>query len=127
MPANPSEFQVHAAVAHAAREHSGRLLALLIRDLRDFHLAQDCLQDALESAVVHWSRNSLPHSPEAWLLQTARRKAIDRIRRMRNFERLSDEYARLLEFGPINARARRARGDTGRTFAFDLHLLSSSH
>ena len=85
MPASPSELQAHAAVAHAAREHSGRLLALLIRDLRDFHLAQDCLQDALESAVVHWSRNSLPHSPEAWLLQTARRKAIDRIRRMRNF------------------------------------------
>ena len=97
MPASPSELQAHAAVAHAAREHSGRLLALLIRDLRDFHLAQDCLQDALESAVVHWSRNSLPHSPEAWLLQTARRKAIDRIRRMCNFERLSDEYARLLE------------------------------
>ena len=85
------------AVAAAAREHSGRLLALLIRDLHDFHLAEDCLQDALESAVVHWSRSGLPTSVPAWLLQTARRKAIDRIRRTRNFERLADEYAVLLE------------------------------
>lgn len=88
---------VRDAVAAATREHSGRLLALLIRDLRDFHLAEDCLQDALESAVVHWSRNGLPTSVPAWLLQAARRKAIDRIRRMRNFERLTEQYALLLE------------------------------
>ncbi len=85
------------AVAAATREHSGRLLALLVRDLRDFHLAEDCLQDALESAVAHWSRNGLPTSVPAWLLQAARRKAIDRIRRMRNFERLTEQYALLLE------------------------------
>jgi RNA polymerase sigma-70 factor, ECF subfamily len=90
-------LRVHEAVTSAAREHSGRLLALLIRDLRDFHLAEDCLQDALESAVVHWTRSGLPASVPAWLLQTARRKAIDRIRRVQNFERLSTEYAVLLE------------------------------
>ncbi|HMS27932.1 MAG TPA: RNA polymerase sigma factor [Burkholderiaceae bacterium] len=97
MSNNLLEQQAHTAVNSAAREHSGRLLALLIRDLKDFHLAQDCLQDALESAVVHWSRNGLPNSTQAWLLQTARRKAIDRIRRTRNFERLSEQYALLLE------------------------------
>jgi RNA polymerase sigma-70 factor, ECF subfamily len=97
MSDSPLELRAREAVEAAAREHSGRLLALLIRDLRDFHFAEDCLQDALESAVIHWSRSGLPASPQAWLLQTARRKAIDRIRRMRNFDRLSNEYGLLLE------------------------------
>jgi RNA polymerase sigma-70 factor, ECF subfamily len=85
------------AVELAAREHSGRLLAVLIKDLRDFQLAEDCLQDALESAFVHWSRSGPPSSPPAWLLQTARRKAIDRIRRMKNFDKKALEYGYLIE------------------------------
>ena len=88
---------VGSAVASAAREHSGRLLAALMKDLRDFQLAEDCLQDALESALIHWRRNGPPDSPAAWLLQTARRKAIDRIRRARNFERTSEQFGYLLE------------------------------
>lgn len=92
-----NEHRAREAVSLAVREHYGRLLASLIKDLRDFQLAEDCLQDALESAFIHWSRNGPPHSSAAWLLQTARRKAIDRIRRMRNFERKSGEYALLLE------------------------------
>jgi RNA polymerase sigma-70 factor, ECF subfamily len=85
------------AVELAAREHFGRLLAVLIKDLRDFQLAEDCLQDALESAFVHWSRSGPPLSPPAWLLQTARRKAIDRIRRMKNFDKKALEYGYLIE------------------------------
>jgi RNA polymerase sigma-70 factor, ECF subfamily len=85
------------AVELAAREHFGRLLAVLIKDLRDFQLAEDCLQDALESAFVHWSRSGPPSSPPAWLLQTARRKAIDRIRRMKNFDKKALEYGYLIE------------------------------
>ena len=85
------------AVELAAREHFGRLLAVLIKDLRDFQLAEDCLQDALESAFVHWSRSGLPSSAPAWLLQTARRKAIDRIRRMKNFDKKALEYGYLIE------------------------------
>ena len=85
------------AVELAAREHFGRLLAVLIKDLRDFQLAEDCLQDALESAFVHWSRSGLPSSAPAWLLQTARRKAIDRIRRMKNFDKKAVEYGYLIE------------------------------
>jgi RNA polymerase sigma-70 factor, ECF subfamily len=91
------------AVDHAAREHSGRLLAVLIKDLRDFQLAEDCLQDALESALVHWSRNGPPLTPPGWLLQTARRKAIDRIRRMKNFDRKALEYGYLIELDQIAA------------------------
>lgn len=75
----------------------GRLLSSLIGQLRDFELAEDSLQDALESALIHWKRNGLPNSPYAWLLQTARRKAIDRIRRNINFRSKQADYALLLE------------------------------
>ena len=85
------------AIAEIVREHWGRLLSSLIGTLRDFQLAEDSLQDACESALVHWTRSGLPRSPAGWLLQTARRKAIDRIRRARNFERKSADYALLIE------------------------------
>jgi RNA polymerase sigma-70 factor, ECF subfamily len=93
----PTELTARQAVELAAREHFGRLLAVLIKDLRDFQLAEDCLQDALESAFAHWSRSGPPSSPPAWLLQTARRKAIDRIRRMKNFDKKALEYGYLIE------------------------------
>jgi RNA polymerase sigma-70 factor (ECF subfamily) len=81
------------AVAVAARQHHGQLLAILIKNLRDFQLAEDSLQDAIESALIHWSRNGTPHSPKAWLLQAARRKAIDRLRRAKNFKEKSVELS----------------------------------
>jgi RNA polymerase sigma-70 factor (ECF subfamily) len=80
-----------------ARDEWGRLLSALIGTVRDFQLAEDSLQDAVESALMHWGRDGLPRSPAGWLLQTARRKAIDRIRRDRNFEKKSAEYARLID------------------------------
>ncbi len=85
------------AVAHAARTHNGQLLALLIKDLRDFQLAEDSLHDAIESALVHWQRNGPPNTPVAWLLQVARRKAIDRLRRAHNFKLKSVEISYLMD------------------------------
>lgn len=84
-------------IDHIAHSDWGRLLSSLIATLRDFQLAEDSLQDAVKSALVHWTRSGLPRSPAAWLLQTARRKAIDRIRRERSFERKGVEYALLME------------------------------
>jgi RNA polymerase sigma-70 factor, ECF subfamily len=78
------------------RRDGGRLLSILIGNLRDFQLAEDSFQDALESALVHWSRNGPPRSPSAWLMRTARRKAIDRIRRAANLRAKSDELAHLI-------------------------------
>jgi RNA polymerase sigma-70 factor (ECF subfamily) len=78
------------------RLDGGRLLSCLIANLRDFQLAQDSLQDALESALSHWGRNGLPRSPSAWLMRTAQRKAIDRIRRAANFRSKSAELAALI-------------------------------
>tara|TARA_R110002020_G_scaffold18931_33_gene65581 strand:- start:7818 stop:9122 length:1305 start_codon:yes stop_codon:yes gene_type:complete len=85
------------AIEALARAETGRLLGALLRDVRDFQMAEDCLQEALESALVHWSRNGLPESPAGWVLQTARRKIIDRLRRARNFSRKAEEYGLLIE------------------------------
>ncbi|MEQ8737796.1 MAG: sigma factor, partial [Hoeflea sp.] len=79
------------------RAETGRLLGALLRDTRDFQMAEDCLQEAMASALEHWSRNGLPAAPAGWILQTARRKAIDRFRRDRNFDRKAQEYGVLLE------------------------------
>lgn len=75
------------------RDDRGRLLSALIAKLRDFQLAEDCLQDALISAVTHWNRNGLPHSPHGWLLQTAMRKAIDRFRQNKTASKFAKDSA----------------------------------
>jgi len=85
------------AVGALVRADGGRLLSCLIANLRDFQLAEDSLQDALESAMVHWARNGVPASPSAWLMRTARRKAIDRIRRAANFRAKSGQLALIEE------------------------------
>jgi RNA polymerase sigma-70 factor, ECF subfamily len=73
------------------REEYGRVVAVLIRDLRDVELAEDALGDALAAALVAWPRQGVPEKPGAWLTTTARRKAIDRIRRERRLEELLTE------------------------------------
>jgi len=87
---------LQADVAAIMRKDWGRLLAVLIGNLRDFQLAEDCLSDAFTSALSHWSRG-LPTNPQGWLLQVARRKAIDRIRRSRTRVRMQPELAYLME------------------------------
>ncbi len=57
------------------------MLAALIRTIGDFDLAQDALQEATLAALDHWPRQGVPDRPGAWLLTTARRKAVDRLRR----------------------------------------------
>ena len=72
------------AVDRAFREESGRVLATLIRHLGgDFALAEDALQDALADALRTWPRSGTPANPGAWITVTARRRAIDRLRRER--------------------------------------------
>ncbi|WP_105404557.1 RNA polymerase sigma factor [Neorhizobium sp. T7_12] len=93
------------AIDRIARQDGGRLLSSLVGSLRDFQLAEDGLQDALESALIHWNRNGLPASPNAWLMQVARRKAIDRLRRSANFHAKSAEIAHLIELENKSAAA----------------------
>ena len=83
-------------MADVMRADGGRLLAALIADLRDFQLAEDCLQEAWASALEHWARIGLPVSPQGWLLQVARHKAIDHLRRSANFKSKQTELAVLM-------------------------------
>jgi RNA polymerase sigma-70 factor (ECF subfamily) len=81
-----------AAIARAFREEGPAILATLIRQVGDFSLAEDALQDAFAAAVATWPRDGVPASPGAWITTTARRKAIDRLRRERG---LADRIERL--------------------------------
>ena len=76
------------------REESGRILATLIGLLGDFDLAEDSLQEAYATALQKWPVEGTPANPRAWLISTARHKAIDRIRRARRFETKSGEITR---------------------------------
>jgi RNA polymerase sigma factor (sigma-70 family) len=73
-------------VAAVFRDEAGRLTASLVRSLGDFDLAEECVQDALVAALEHWPRDGVPDNPGAWLMTTARRKGIDRIRRQKRYE-----------------------------------------
>jgi len=84
-------------VERVFREEYGRVVATLIRDLRDVDLAEDALQDALAAALEAWPRDGLPQRPGAWLVVTARRKAIDRLRRERRLAELVAELERETE------------------------------
>lgn len=74
-------------VADTFRQESGRVLAALIGYLNDFQLAEDAFQDALVTALEKWPQDGIPRNPGAWITTTARRKAIDRIRRRQNLAR----------------------------------------
>ena len=69
------------AVDRIFREESGRVVAGLIRAVGDFDLAEESVQDAFVAALEHWPAEGLPPNPGAWIATTARRKAIDRLRR----------------------------------------------
>lgn len=69
------------AVETVYRMEWGRIVATLIRLIGDFDLAEECAQEAFAAAVDQWEASRVPDAPRAWIIQTARHKAIDRIRR----------------------------------------------
>ncbi|MBL1438129.1 MAG: sigma-70 family RNA polymerase sigma factor [Rhodobacteraceae bacterium] len=77
-----------AALAHAFKADSGRVLASLIAQFRDFDLAEEALQDAMIEAARTWPKDGTPSNAGAWLLAVARRRALDR---MRLLKRARDE------------------------------------
>jgi RNA polymerase sigma-70 factor (ECF subfamily) len=74
------------AVDAVYRADSRRVLATLIRLLRDFDLAEEAMQDAFAAAVEQWPRDGVPANPRAWLVSTGRFKAIDTLRRRARFD-----------------------------------------
>jgi RNA polymerase sigma-70 factor, ECF subfamily len=85
--------QADAAIEEAYRSDWGRIIATLIRYFGDFDVAEEAAQEAFAAAVNEWRASGVPKSPRAWLIQTARHKAIDRIRRRTRLEEKVKSYA----------------------------------
>jgi RNA polymerase sigma-70 factor, ECF subfamily len=107
-------------VERAFREEQGAVLATLIRQVGDFQLAEDAVQDAFAAAVATWPRDGVPASPGAWITVTARRKAIDRLRRERA---TSDRAERLAELARLDAQEREADVDESAVTDDRLRLI----
>jgi RNA polymerase sigma-70 factor, ECF subfamily len=78
---------VAAAVEAVYRSDWGRIVATLIRLLGDFDLAEESAQEAFATALDDWASSGIPSSPRAWIIQTARHRAIDKIRRHQRLEK----------------------------------------
>lgn len=87
----------HQVVERTFRKESGRVLAALISYLNDFELAEDAFQEAMIVALEKWPLDGLPRNPGAWITTIARNKAIDRIRRRKNFEQ---KQPQLIDLAP---------------------------
>src|SRR6202158_5091673 len=86
-------LDVTEAVESVYRADWGRIVATLIGLIGDFDLAEECAQEAFAAAVDQWRASGVPEFPRAWIIQTARHKAIDRIRRSARFEQKLESYA----------------------------------
>ena len=82
-----------AAVEAVYRAEWGRIVAILIRLVGDFDLAEECAQEAFTAAVDQWRESGVPDVPRAWIIQTAKHKAIDRIRRQGRYQEKLASYA----------------------------------
>jgi RNA polymerase sigma-70 factor, ECF subfamily len=85
------------AVEQVFREEWGHAVAILTRALGDLELAEDAVQDAFATALERWPRDGLPRTPGAWIVTTARNRAIDRIRREKVFLQKAEVVGRLQE------------------------------
>jgi RNA polymerase sigma-70 factor, ECF subfamily len=85
------------SVDRVFREEWGRAVAILISVLGDFELAEDAVQDAFTTAVERWPRDGEPRNPGAWIVTTARNRAVDRIRRDRTLARKTELLERLAQ------------------------------
>jgi RNA polymerase sigma-70 factor, ECF subfamily len=83
------------SVDQVFREEWGRAVGILTRVLGDLELAEDAVQDAFATAIERWPRDGEPRNPGAWIVTTARNRAIDRIRRDRVFRQKAEALARL--------------------------------
>ena len=88
MPADAAK-----AVEEVYRSDWGRIVATLIGITRDFDLAEESAQEAFTAAVEQWPASGVPDLPRAWIIQTARHKAIDRMRRQARLQEKLESYA----------------------------------
>jgi RNA polymerase sigma factor (sigma-70 family) len=84
---------VHESIAEVFRVEYARVVASVLRIVRDIDAAEDVVQEAFAQALDHWPANGMPDRPGAWLLTTARRRALDRLRRARRLDARADALA----------------------------------
>ncbi len=89
-----TETDVHRTIEAVWRIESARLIAGLARMVRDVGLAEELAQDALVAALEQWPRDGIPDNPGAWLMATAKHRAVDLLRRRQLHERKAEEVAR---------------------------------
>jgi RNA polymerase sigma-70 factor (ECF subfamily) len=85
------------SVERVFREEWGNAVAILTRVLGDLELAEDAVQDAFTTALERWPSQGVPRTPGAWIVTTARNRAIDRIRRDKVFQQKAELIGRLQE------------------------------
>jgi RNA polymerase sigma factor (sigma-70 family) len=88
---------IHAAINAVWRIESAKLIAGLARIMRDVGLAEDLAQDALVAALEQWPQSGVPRNPAAWLMGTAKHRAIDQLRRKKTLERKQEILGRELQ------------------------------
>ncbi len=82
----PASDPVELAIEYTLKQDRGRLIAALYGAIGDFELAEESLQEAAIAALSDWRINGIPKSRRGWVLQVARRRALDGLRRAQNFE-----------------------------------------
>jgi RNA polymerase sigma factor (sigma-70 family) len=98
-----STADTHRTIDAVWRIESARLVAGLARIVRDVGLAEELAQDALVAALEQWPESGVPHNPGAWLMATAKHRAIDHVRRNKRLARKHQELAHRLETEQENA------------------------
>src|SRR5919108_1427674 len=86
---------VNRTVEGVWRIESARLIAGLARIVRDVGVAEDLAQEALVAALEQWPESGVPNNPGAWLMGTAKHRAIDQFRRAKRFEQKQEELGRM--------------------------------
>jgi RNA polymerase sigma-70 factor, ECF subfamily len=99
---------VERAIHTVFRMESARLIAGLVRVVRDVGVAEELAQDALVTALEHWPVSGVPDNPGAWLMATAKRRAIDELRRHKRLNRKHEELGHELEADALSKRERLA-------------------
>src|SRR5450432_429909 len=88
---------IHHTILRVWRIEQPRLITSLARMLRDVPLAEDLTQEALLAALEHWPATGVPEKPGAWLMATAKRRALDHLRRTKMLARKHETVARDME------------------------------
>ena len=92
-----TDSAIHRAIDAVWRIESARLIAGLTRMVGDLGLAEDLAQDALVAALERWPTTGVPDNPGAWLMATAKHRAIDQLRRSKMLERNHEQIGHDLE------------------------------